>query len=223
MVNNPIRVPVDEALRYMGAAKADPETRRLAEECARTLEDRLVPRFLWRACRIDRDGGEIRLPEAGIALSGELARKMLAECDTAVLLVCTIGAGFDRLEKEWEARDMARAAVMDTCGSAWTEAVCDAAEEEIRGRFPGKYLTDRFSPGYGDLPLSLQADFLRALDGGRKLGITANESFLLLPCKSVTAVIGLSDRLQGAKIRGCAYCSLRENCEYRTRGETCGV
>ena len=125
--------------------------------------------------------------------------------------------------KEWEARDMARAAVMDFCGSAWAESVCDEAEREIRSRFPGKYCTDRFSPGYGDLPLNLQADFLRVLDAGRKLGITANESFLLLPCKSVTAVIGLSDRPQGAKIRDCGVCGLRENCEYRTRGETCGV
>ena len=218
-----MRVPVEEALRYLCAADADAETRRLAEECAETLEGRLSPRFLWRVFRIGRGGEGIFLPEAGISLPGTLAGKMLEDCDAVALLACTLSAGFDRLEKEWEARDMARAAVMDTCGSAWTEAVCDEAEQEIRGRFPGRFLTDRFSPGYGDLPLSLQADFLRALDAGRKLGITANGSFLLLPCKSVTAVIGLSDRPQGAKIRGCAYCSLRENCEYRTRGETCGV
>ena len=124
--------------------------------------------------------------------------------------------------KEWEARDMARAAVMDFCGSAWAESVCDEAEAEIRSRFPGKYCTDRFSPGYGDLPLNLQADFLRVLDAGRKLGITANESFLLLPCKSVTAIVGLSDRPQGAKIRGCAYCAMREECAYRKDGKFCG-
>ena len=222
-MNHPISVPVEEALRYLGAAKADRDTRRLAEECARTLESRLSPRYLWRAFRIARRGGGLLLPEAGLALPGKLARKMLEECDTAVLTVCTLGAGFDRLEKEWEARDMARAAVTDACGSAWTEAACDEAEREIRSRFPGRYLTDRFSPGYGDLPLSLQADFLAALDAGRKLGVTVNESFLLLPCKSVTAVIGVSDRPQGAKIRGCAFCGLRENCEYRRKGETCGV
>ena len=148
---------------------------------------------------------------------------MLKECDAAVLLVCTLGAGFDRMIREWETRDMARAAMMDACGSAWVEAVCDEAEKEIRGRFPDRFCTDRFSPGYGDLPLSLQADFLRATDAGRKLGITANESCLLLPCKSVTSVIGLSSRPKGAKIRGCAYCSLRESCEYRKRGELCGI
>ena len=218
-----MKIPVDEALRYMRAAEADPETRRLAEETAGMLESRLHPRFLWRAFRISREGQENCLEEAGIRLPGNLAGKMLAECDTAVLLVCTLGAGFDRMMKEWEARDMAKAAVMDVCGSAWTEAVCDEAETEIRGRFPGKYLTDRFSPGYGDLPLSLQADFLQVLDAGRKLGMTVNESFLLLPSKSVTAVIGLSDRPQGAKIRGCSCCSLREDCEYRRGGTFCGV
>ena len=218
-----MKVPVEEALRYIGAAGADGDTRRLAEDTARMLEERLQPRYLWRACRIERNGRALFLPEAALSLPGKLAGNMLAECDTAVLLVCTLGAGFDRLEKEWEARDMARAAMMDTCGSAWTESVCDAAEEEIRSRFPGRFTTDRFSPGYGDLPLSLQADFLRATDAGRKLGITVNESFLLFPCKSVTAVIGLSDRPQGAKIRGCAYCSLRENCKYRAGGKFCGA
>ena len=211
-----IKIPVGEALRYMRAANADPETRQLAEETAKMLEERLQPKYLWRACRIDRTGGEVSLPEAGLALPGELAKKMLAECDTAVLMVCTLGAAFDRILNEWEARDMAKAVVVDVCGSAWTESACDAAEEEIRGRFP-------FSPGYGDLPLELQADFLRALDAGRKLGITSNESCLLIPCKSVTAIVGLSEKPQGAKIRGCAYCNLRENCAYRKGGKFCGV
>ena len=200
-------IPVEEALRYMGAAHADGSTRRLAEETAQMLEERLHPRYLWRAFRIIREDREIHLDGAGIRLPGQLAGKMLSECDTTVLMICTLGAGFDRIMKEWEARDMARAAVMDVCGN----------------RFPGMYCTDRFSPGYGDLPLSLQADFLRVLDAGRKLGITSNESFLLLPCKSVTAVVGLSDRPQGAKIRGCAYCALRENCAYRKGGKFCGV
>ena len=217
-----MKIPVEEALRYMRAAKADPETRRLVEETAEMLEKRLRPRFLWRSFPIDRRGGEIRLEGSEVRLPGTLAGKMMAECDTAVLLVCTLGAEFDRMMQEWEKRDMARAAVMDVCGSAWTEAVCDETEKEIRSRFPGRFLTDRFSPGYGDLPLELQRGFLQALDGGRKLGITVNDSFLLLPCKSVTAIVGLADRPQGAKIRGCGYCALREECAYRRGGKFCG-
>ena len=37
----------------------------------------------------------------------------------------------------------------------------------------------------------------------------------------LTAVIGLADKPQRARIRGCAFCSLREGCAYRERGMTC--
>ena len=216
-----MKFPVEDALRYLGAAGADGATRRMAEEMAAMLEGCLRPRYTWRCFRAEREPGGIRLPEAGILLAGSLAARMLSECGDAVLMACTLGAGFDRMEKTWEARDMARAAVLDACGSAWTETGCDEAEREIGERFPGRYRTDRFSPGYGDLPLELQAEILRALDAGRRLGISANESSLLMPAKSVTAVIGLSDRPQAARIRGCAVCRLREDCEYRKRGERC--
>ena len=48
------------------------------------------------------------------------------------------------------------------------------------------------------------------------------ESLLLNPVKSVTAVIGLSDRPQMARIRGCAYCQMRERCTLRKGGKHCG-
>ena len=116
---------------------------------------------------------------------------------------------------------MARAVMLDACGSAWVEAGCDQAEAEVAERFPDLYLTDRFSPGYGDLPLTLQNPICTALDARRHLGICVTESLLMNPSKSVTAVIGLSDRPQAARIRGCEYCSMRENCTLRKGGKTC--
>ena len=68
-----MKVPVDEALRYLRAARADGETRRMAEETAAMLESRLQPRTLWRAFRTDRSGGKLLLPEAGMELPGTLA------------------------------------------------------------------------------------------------------------------------------------------------------
>ena len=218
-----IRSLAEEALRYLGAARADRETHRMAEETAELLTKKLRPQYTWRAFRLQREAGGFLMLEAGIVLGGTLAERMLADCETAVLLTCTLGAAFDRMLQEWQARDMARAAVLDACGSAFTEAGCDEAGQEIASRFAGQFLTDRFSPGYGDLPLTLQGEILRALDATRRLGVTANESCLLIPCKSVTAVIGLSDRMQPARIRGCGLCGMKENCKYRKKGETCGV
>jgi len=216
-----MRIPVEEALRYLGAAGAGGETRRMAEEMSGLLEEKIAPRFLWRVFRAEREDGGIRLAEGGVLLTGELAERMLRESGEVILMACTLGAEFERMLAQWEKRDMARAAVLDACGSALVEAGCDAAEEEIRERFYGKYLTDRFSPGYGDLPLALQPEILRALDAERKMGVHANESRLLFPSKSVTAVIGLAGTPQGAKIRGCLYCVLKDSCEFRKTGKHC--
>lgn len=218
-----MKISVADAVRYLGAGEGNAETRQLTAEIAAELEKTIQPRYTWRAFRTGHRADGVFLEEAGETLTGKLAKNMLAECDTAVVILCTLGAAFEAMQRAQEARDMARAVVLDACGSAWVEAGCDAAEEEIAARFPQMYRTDRFSPGYGDLPLECQGWILRELNAGRRLGVTENASHLLIPAKSVTAVIGLSDQPQGAKIRGCAYCALREGCTYRERGTRCGT
>ena len=210
-----------EALRYLGIREPDEEALARAEETAGELEHRLRPRYLYRALALEIRPEGVYFPAAGLLLPGRLARDMLADCGQAVLLACTLGAEFDRLLKNAQARGMARAVLLDACGSAYVEAGCDEAEKEIAARHPGLYLTDRFSPGYGDLPLETQPALLRALDAEKRLGVYATESCLINPMKTVTAAIGLSARPQAAKIRGCAVCGLRETCAYRKRGVTC--
>ena len=56
------------------------------------------------------------------------------------------------------------------------------------------YLRPRFSPGYGDLPLALQADVFWALDCTSKIGVSLSESLIMSPQKSVTAIIGISEK-----------------------------
>ena len=120
-----------------------------------------------------------------------------------------------------QARDMAQAVLLDALGSAWVEMGCDAAEKELAARLPGLYLTDRFSPGYGDLPLSVQPEILTATDAMRRLGTQVTQSCLINPRKTVTAVIGIAEEPQPARVRGCAHCSMREMCAYRKEGKTC--
>ncbi|SBV96967.1 Vitamin B12 dependent methionine synthase, activation domain protein [uncultured Eubacteriales bacterium] len=213
---------MEEALRYLGVQPPIPEDlRREACTVASRLTAALRPRFLYRVFPLVHEEGQIVLTGAGVALTGRSARKMLATCDQAALLACTLGSAFDALLRTEQARDMAKAVILDACGSAWVEAGCDEAEREISARLPGRYLTDRFSPGYGDLPLSLQPGLCTALDAPRRLGVTVTESLLLNPVKTVTAVIGLSDEPQQARIRGCAYCSMRETCALRKGGKSC--
>ena len=216
-----MRINEKDALRYLGIREADEATLAQAKETARKLEKRIRPRYLFQDFSLEIREDSAYLPEADLPLPGRLARNMLAECEKAALLVCTLGTEFDRLLRAAQARDMAQAVMLDACGSAYVEAGCDEAEAEIAARHPGLYLTDRFSPGYGDLPLSLQPRLLCVLNAEKRLGVYALDSCLLNPVKSVTAVIGLAKEPQGARIRGCAVCALKERCAYRERGITC--
>lgn len=215
---------VSEALRYLGVRGApDPALLSQLSTAADRLARAAPPRWVWRAYPLAFGPEGPALEGAGLALPGEMAARMLGGCAQAAVLICTLGAAFEALLRAEQARGMARAALLDACGSAWVEAGCDGAQAEISARFPGLHPTDRFSPGYGDLPLSLQRDICGALDAPRRLGVQVTDSLLLNPSKTVTAVIGLSDRPQPARIRGCAYCDLRENCQYRKGGTTCGA
>lgn len=218
-----MRTPdVDEALRYLGAARPDPELRRQAQALSEELAASLRPRRVWAAYPLERGEGRFHLAGTALELSGATAGRMLDGCGQAVLLACTLGARFDALLRAAQARDMARAVLLDALGSAFVEAGCDEAEQEIAARFPGLYLTDRFSPGYGDLPLDVQPALCAALDAGRRLGLTVTPSLLLNPAKSVTAVLGLSPVPQPARVRGCQFCAMAGSCPYRKEGKTCG-
>lgn len=216
-----IRADVSEALRYMGVpADADDGLRARMEALSAELSARIIPHSVWRAFPVTQAEGLPHL--GGLTLPGRSASRMLADCREAAVLVCTLGAAFDLWLRKLQSRDMAQAVMLDALGSAYVEAACDAAEREIADRFPRMYLTDRFSPGYGDLPLTLQPALL-SMAGARHIGVACTPTLLMAPQKSVTALIGLADAPQMARIRGCAHCSMSKTCTIRKAGKTCDV
>ena len=217
-------VNIAEALRYLGAGHSPPEDlRRQTAELARMLTARIAPRYVYRIFPLEHGEAGVRLLRTEVVLPGKTARIMLQQCRQAAVLCCTLGAEFEALLRARQVRDMAQAAILDACGSALVEGGCDAAQEELARRCPQRYCTDRFSPGYGDLPLDLQRPLCALLDTPRRLGVQVTDSLLLNPGKSVTAIVGLSDRPQAARIRGCAFCMLNQTCPYRKEGTTCGA
>lgn len=214
---------LEEVLRYMGATGAEAECRARVAQVLAVAQRQFPPRYVYKMSTVERCEDGFFLPEIPLCLPGQLAERMLGECHHAAVLVCTLGLRFEQQTRASQARDMAEAVVLDACGSALVEAGCDQAEKELQQRFPGIYLTERFSPGYDDLPLSLQPAICAALDSHRRLGVHVSATCMLTPQKSVTAVIGLADHPQPAHIRGCAYCALRRQCTLRKEGRSCNV
>lgn len=219
-----MKLDIREALRYLGV-RGEPEAALLEQmaQVAAKLTGEITPRYTYRVFDLERTDRGFALAGTPMALAGATAERMLGGSHKAALLACTLGSRFDRMLAEAQARDMARAVMLDACGGALVEAGCDAAQEEINRRFPGEYLTDRFSPGYGDLPLELQGELCALLDAPKRLGLHVTDSCMLNPVKSVTAVIGIAQRPQPARVRGCGFCAMRNTCTMGKEGNHCGA
>ncbi len=125
-------------------------------------------------------------------VSADLASH-LRGCGGALIFAATAGAEIDRLIARYSAVSPSRALMFSAIGTERVEALCDRFCEDI-GR--EAVLTQRFSPGYGDLDIFSQKIFLSVLDASRLAGITLSESMLMSPSKSVTALCGVKSRTE---------------------------
>ena len=218
------QVDTDEVLRYMGCPpeKAGEGLRALVEDCGRELLAAVQPRWAWREVSLTREAEGVRL-ENGLLLPGMDLKDHLSACRRAAVFCATLGAQTDTLIRRAEQRDMSRALALDCCASAAVEELCDRIELELQSKFPGCFFPYRYSPGYGDLPLEVQGELLNLLDAPRRVGLCANESFLLTPRKSVTAILGISENQLEPTHRSCLGCPAREDCQYRKAGGHCGL
>lgn len=214
-----------EALRYMGQADLNCDDRlgKLLDDCEAKVLSAVRPHYLYQCFDFTREEDGIHLDGTSLVLPGKDILNHLTGCEKAVLMCATLSSDVDRMIRVAELSDMLCALAMDCLASTAIEQLCDKVELKIKQDFPGYEMTWRYGVGYGDLPISLQREFLTVLNAGKKIGLNATESYILTPRKSVTAVIGLSrDKIPPAK-RGCAVCNLKGTCTYRQKGSHCNV
>ena len=213
-----------EAFRYMGYKNgcADEAIVGLTAECEKQLLDVISPRYVYKVFDIERTDEGIAVKNTSLMLRGNDIVEHLKDCERCVLLCATISSGADALIRSFEAVDMLKAMITDCLASAAIEQVCNEAEAIINSELEGMNFTWRFSPGYGDLPLEIQSEFIDVLDAQKRVGVNISESMIMIPRKSVTAIIGVSTKEISKGKRGCICCNMRDRCAYRKRGERCG-
>ena len=180
-------IPIYEQER----ASKDPELAASMEKALSLLSGALSFRvgFLVVSLEWDEEG----FPVFPFAQRSEKLRRTIEECDKAVLFAATIGSGIDRLIRRYEKADPKLGLLLQGLGAERVESLCDAFNDEVTSicKSLGRETCMRYSPGYGDLPIEVQREFLPLLDAERRLGITLSESCLMAPSKSVTAIIGV--------------------------------
>ncbi len=208
-----LELDINEVLRYMGHGGNDSIIVETAQAAIDSLLNVVQPRYHY-----------VRLPLSAMELPGLDIRRHLAGCDGMYLMCATLGAAVDREIRRAERSSMLRALALDAAAGDAVEKLCDAAQDKIfqKETADGRYITGRFSPGYGDLPLTVQPDLLRLCDAPRKIGLSLTQSGILVPRKSVTAILGTSSVPVEGKKRGCGSCSMTADCPFRKKGITCG-
>lgn len=201
-----------DMLRYAGCrGEADGETAALLEDCLREAEGKLAYRVCYRElavtiCGDICDFGLFRVESRSLAGN-------LKGCDTVLLFAATVGVELDRLIARYGRLSPAKALLLQAIGAERIEALCDVFCREM-AQERGMALRPRFSPGYGDVPLTAQRQIFAVLDCPGRIGLTLNDSLLMSPSKSVTAFVGLT--AGGPTVGGCTCATCEKtDCLYR--------
>ena len=219
--DNALPVNLKEVARYAGAKTADGDLKRLIDDCVKELcaanAVDFAACYAFLPLKINGDTADF----GDLKLKSKDLIKALSGADGGLIFACTIGIGIDRLIKKYSEISPARSLVFQALGAERIETYIDKFLSDIKSERKIA-LRARFSPGYGDLSLETQRDIFALLNPQKTVGLTLNDSLLMSPSKSVTAIAGIVNRAEeslkadckeGDK-KGCKTCR-KADCAFR--------
>lgn len=216
--NSMLTVDRSEIYRYLGYRRQEPDEqiRGMVDECLASLLPQLELRQVHRFFDLEWTD-PVTACIGDLQIRSRALSRNLQGCSQACLMAATIGLAVDRESRRAQVRGKtSQAVIIQAAGAALIEAWCDKVNEQIRQEAAarGMFLRPRFSPGYGDFPLACQTELFRLLQVSRHTGITLTESLMMMPSKSVTAVIGLSSSDTSCILSGCEACGRSGTCRF---------
>lgn len=207
----------NEILKYLGYRTGEVPADILGEidEAISIVKKCARPKYVFRFFDIDDEVLK------DIAVGRDMA-ELLRNSFKVILFAVTLGNEIEMEIRKLSFTNLSMSVVVDATASAAIEAFAEELDRSFQKEFSEFYLTDRFSPGYGDMPISIQNYFLTAINAKKEIGITTTAEGIMTPRKSITALMGVSKEVQPHRHRGCENCRLFRNCEFRKGGENCG-
>lgn len=213
---NGIEIDRKQVCRYLGySADYKPPARILSliGEYVEYAHHLIEPAYSYTIKNIERVEGSSVFIEGSIVFRSRVIAQLLEQCSKVLVFISTIG---NRLEKKAYrlAEDglIVQSAVLDAIGSNAAERVADFVQGrmgEMTGA-QGLCISPRFSPGYCDWDISHQKMLFRAV-GGKSTGVRLTEGCLMIPRKSVSAIIGIGLRSSSVEhYNPCKTCNKRD-------------
>lgn len=131
--------------------------------------------------------------EGGFIIQSRKVYHWMEGCEGLYLTAVTLGPGIDREVKALsQSGELTRAFLLNAYGAEAAEALMKRLNDAINdlAKKQGMHTIKRYSPGYGDWHISAQKELLGLIQA-EQIGIQLTESFLMIPEKSVSAIIGV--------------------------------
>ena len=222
-----ISIDREEVLRYLEYKGQDIDNNliEIIEECRNITKDRINPRYTFRVYSIKQNyKGIIELEGTNLILESNDLYEILKDCNECILMAATLGINIEKDIKKYSCTELTKGIIIDSCATTAIEEVCDRVQNEIENNIlkNGQYLTFRYSPGYGDLSIEKNTEILTILNGQKEIGLTITNSGIMIPRKSVIAIIGITDKKVEQDKTSCSTCKNKSKCKFKKGVNSCG-
>ena len=199
-----------EIIRYAGAKSADENLTMLIDDCVKEIKNSDAVDYSVCYTVLPVKIIDDTVDFSAFSLISKNLSKRLSGASSALVFACTLSVNYDRLIKKYSINNPSRALVLQAIGAERIESFIDLFVSEYEKQ-NGIKLSARFSPGYGDLPLDAQKQIFALLNPQKNIGLTLNDSLIMSPSKSVTAIAGINGCTDQT---GCKTCT-NKTCEFR--------
>lgn len=197
----------EETKRYAGLKNINFNDDLINKAC---LEAQLLaqPKGSWEIYNYDAMNGCILTP-APFLINSSKVLKLFCYAEKVAVMTVTIGEEIENtITAEFKKGNYAFSLLLDAAATTAVEMLADNINNliKITANKLGYNTTYRFSPGYGDWDIIVQPEILK-LARANLINVTATNSCMLLPRKSVTAVIGFIPEKNTVAQASCTDCN----------------
>ncbi len=215
--NAPIlKIDSSETRRYAGLNKAQNfDEKNISEACEEALIF-LQTRGIWKIYDYDCEK-KIVLSEPNFKIFGDSIAKHLNGCEKVICMAVTVGEKIEEeVNRKFQSGEYLSSILIDAAATAAVEQAADSLEKTVALEMAkdGYKMRWRYSPGYGDWDLNQQKNFFEII-GAEEIGMSLSAAMMLIPRKSVTAIIGLEkiisdENISARKKNSCQTCSKKD-------------
>jgi len=204
-----------EFLTKLMGGKLIPQMEKILEDKREICKDALQPSAIYNTFDIKSIEGDLVYFKSGHIFNGPNISKILKGSETASILIYTLGEKIDDIIKEEQnAGDTLGTIIMDAVTTSMLGVAGEYVNKIIKDSNilqKGYGATCKYSPGQYKWTIEEQKEIFNMIDSS-KIGVSLNDSFLMVPFKSVSGVYGFGpeDKINKTRV-SCDLCP-RENC-----------